>query len=210
MNPSNGMKFILGQKKQMTQVFQDDGTVVPVTVVKAEPNTVTAVKTAAKDGYLAVQVGWGARKAKRLHKAQRENWKDLNVTPKQVREFRVEDAEGKERGAKIDVSAFAVGDQVQVTGTSKGRGYAGVVKRHHFKGGPASHGHKDNLRAPGSIGATFPQHVMKGTRMAGRMGNARVTVKTLKVVKVNPEQHELWISGAIPGPMNGFVMIQSV
>ena len=204
------MKFILGVKKQMTQVFQDDGTVVPVTVVKAEPNMVTATKSADKDGYVAVQVGWGLRKAKRLNKPQRENWKDLKVTPKKVREFRVEAVEGKERGTAIDVSAFEVGDKIQVTGTSKGKGYSGVVKRHHFRGGPASHGHKDNLRAPGSIGATFPQHVVKGTRMAGRMGNARVTVKTLTIIKVNPEANELWISGAIPGPMNGFVMIQSV
>lgn len=201
------MKFLLGQKKQMTQIFQEDGTVVPVTVIKAEPNTITALKTAEKDGYVSVQVGWGVRKAKRLHKAQREAWKDLSITPKQVREFRVETTEGKERGGKIDVTTFAVGDMVQVTGTSKGRGYAGVVKRHHFKGGPATHGHKDNLRAPGSIGATFPQHVMKGTRMAGRMGNARVTAVSKVVMKVDPATNEIWVSGGVPGAFNGFVMI---
>lgn len=203
------MKFILGQKKQMTQVFQDDGTVVPVTVIKAEPNTITAVKNTEKDGYLAVQMAWGNRKAKRVKMPQREALKDLNVTPKKLREFRVESIEGKERGQKVDVTLFEVGETVRVTGTSKGRGYAGVVKRHHFKGGPATHGHKDNLRAPGSIGATFPQHVMKGTRMAGRMGNERVTLTGLKVVKVVPEANELWISGAVPGAFNGFVMVST-
>ncbi len=190
----------------MTQVFADDGRVVPVTVVKAEPNVVTGVRTADAGGYTALQLGQGKRKASRLAKAQREEWKELGSFTR-VREIR--NADGKSKGDKIDVTQFQPGDVVQVTGTSKGRGYAGVVKRHHFKGGPASHGHKDNLRAPGSIGATFPQHVMKGTRMAGRMGNAKVTVKNLEVVKVNAEGHELWLKGAVPGPFNGFVTIIS-
>ncbi len=203
------MKFILGQKKQMTQIFRDDGTVVPVTVVKAEPNGVTAVRTKEKDGYTAVQLGTGNRKAKRVHKPQREDWKDLGSFAF-VREVRVADVGDMAKGKKVDLTQFQPGDIVQVTGTSKGRGFAGVVKRHHFRGGPASHGHKDNLRAPGSIGATFPQHVMKGTRMAGRLGNAKITVKNLEVVGVKPEVNELWLRGAVPGPRNSFVIISSV
>lgn len=190
----------------MTQVFRDDGTVVPVTVVKAEPNVVTGVRTTEKNGYQAVQLGHGTRRATRIAKAQREEWKELGHI-RHVREVRVDTIDGLERGKKIDVSQFQPGDIVQVTGTSKGRGYAGVVKRHHFRGGPASHGHKDNLRAPGSIGATFPQHVMKGTRMAGRMGNAQVTVKHLEVMKVDPTTNELWLKGAVPGARNGFVIV---
>jgi len=203
------MSFIIGQKRSMTQLFRDDGTVVPVTVIQVAPNTVTTVRAKDKDGYTAVQLGAGVRKAKRLAKPQRENWKDLGAFAK-VREFRVDSTDGFERGKKIDASIFKVGDHIQVTGTSKGKGYAGVVKRHHFRGGPASHGHKDNLRAPGSIGATFPQHVMKGTRMAGRMGNEKVTVKNLEVVAVKPEANELWVSGAVPGPRNGWILVATV
>lgn len=201
------MKYLLGQKQQMTQVFKDDGTVVPVTVIKAEPNVVTGVRTVGPTKRSAVLVAGGTQKAERIAKAQRGQWKDLG----NFRYSRQAEVTGDapERGAKLDVSVFQVGDDVQVTATSKGRGFAGVVKRHHFKGGPASHGHKDNLRAPGSIGATFPQHVMKGTRMAGRLGNAKVTVKHLTVVAVKPESNELWLSGAVPGPRNGLVIIQS-
>lgn len=192
----------------MTQVFQDDGTVVPVTVVQATPNVVTAVQTKEKNGYTAVQLGYGQRQAKRLAKPQRQQWQDLG-SPRFVREIRLDQSSELARGAKIDVTSFQAGETVQVSGISKGRGFAGVVKRHHFRGGPASHGHKDNLRAPGSIGATFPQHVIKGTRMAGHLGDAKVTVKNLKIVAVKPESNELWISGAIPGPMNGFLIIRS-
>lgn len=203
------MKFILGTKQHMTQVFQDDGTVVPVTVIKAEPNTVTAVRSVVKDGYAAVQIGMGKRKERRINKPQRGQWKDLGLFAK-VREVRTEAVEGMDVGQKIDVATFVVGDMVQVTGTSKGRGFAGVVKRYHFKGGPASHGHKDNLRARGSSGATFPQHVTKGTRMAGHLGDAKITVKNLKVVSVNVEANELWLSGAVPGARNSMVMIRSL
>ncbi len=202
------MKYLLGQKKQMTQVFRDDGTVVPVTVIKAEPNAVTAIRTSAKDGYLAVQLGAGRKKAARVAKPQRGQWKELGNF-RFVREVRLDDVNGIEAGQKIEVAQFQPGDNVQVTGTSKGRGFAGVVKRHHFKGGPASHGHKDNLRAPGSIGATFPQHVMKGTRMAGRLGNAKVTVNNLEVVKIDSAANELWLKGAVPGPFNGYVIISA-
>lgn len=192
----------------MTQLFRDDGTVVPVTVVAALPSVITQVRTMEKDGYQAVQVGAGKRQAKRIAKPQREAWKDLGAFVS-AKEFRVAQTTGLERGQKLEVSQFNIGDQVEVMGTSKGRGYAGVVKRHHFKGGPASHGHKDNLRAPGSIGATFPQHVMKGTRMAGRLGAARTTVKHLEVVKVVPESNELWLKGAVPGAFSGLIMIRT-
>ncbi len=193
----------------MSQVFQDDGTVVPVTVIKAEPNVVTAIKQSEKDGYQAVQLGFGKKSKQKVAKPQLGAWKDLGIF-RWVREFRVDSLEGYERGKKLDISMFQPGDEIQVTGSSKGKGFAGVVKRHHFKGGPASHGHKDNLRAPGSIGATFPQHVIKGMRMAGHMGDERVTVKNLKVVAVDPEKNELTVSGAVPGARNGLVMIQSV
>lgn len=201
------MKFLLGTKKHMSQIFLDDGTVVPVTIVRAEPNTVTAIKSKDKDGYVAIQIGHGQAKERRTNKAQREQWKELGRF-KTVKEQRRASTDGVTVGQKIDVTSFAVGDTVQVTGTSKGRGFAGVVKRHHFRGGPASHGHKDNLRAPGSIGATFPQHVLKGTRMAGRLGNAKVTVTNLKVMAVDPDKHELTLGGAVPGPFNGKIIIQ--
>lgn len=202
------MKFLLGQKQQMTQVFQDDGTVVPVTVIRAEPNVVTDVRKIGASETSAVSVAGGKQKKSRIAKPQQGQWKELG----DFRYMRQTTVSGQtpERGQKLDVTMFQVGDQVQVTATSKGRGFAGVVKRHHFRGGPASHGHKDNLRAPGSIGATFPQHVMKGTRMAGRMGNAKVTVKNLKVVVVKPETNELWLSGAVPGPRNGLVVVKAV
>lgn len=193
---------------QMTQIFQDDGTVVPVTVVKAEPNVVTDVRPVGKSEVLAVHVSGVNTKESRVRKPQRGQQKGLGNF-RFARQIKIS-GETFERGAKIDVSSFVLGDKVQVTATSKGKGFAGVVKRHHFRGGPASHGHKDNLRAPGSIGATFPQHVMKGTRMAGRLGNAKVTVKTLEVMAIKPEANEIWIKGAIPGPRNGLVVIKGI
>jgi large subunit ribosomal protein L3 len=203
------MKFLLGTKQGMSQIFKEDGTVVPVTVIRAEPNTVTALKHAEKDGYVAVQLGFGKKSKNKVRKPQQGQWKDLGVF-RWVREFRVESAEGFERGKKLDVSLFEPGENIQVTGMSKGKGFAGVVKRHHFKGGPASHGHKDNLRAPGSIGATFPQHVIKGMRMAGHMGDERVTVKNLKIVSIKPETNELVVSGAVPGARNGLILIETL
>ncbi len=200
------MKFLLGQKMQMTQVFQDDGTVVPVTVIKAEPNVVTDVRPVGLAGEATVHIAGVPTKESRVAKPQRGQQKGLGNF-RYSRQATVTGA-APARGAKIDVAAFQLGDHVQVTATSKGRGFAGVVKRHHFRGGPASHGHKDNLRAPGSIGATFPQHVMKGTRMAGRLGNAKVTVKHLTVMAVKPEANELWLKGAVPGPRNGLVVIK--
>lgn len=194
------MAFIIAKKVGMTRRFREDGTVVPSTVLQAGPCTVTQVKTKANDGYTAVQLGFGS--TRNVAKPQKKAG-----TFAVMAEFLTSDA--PERGSVVDATVFKSGDVVKVTGTSKGRGFQGVVKRHHFKGGPASHGHKDNLRMPGSIGATFPQHVMKGTRMAGRMGGDRVSVKNLEVVEVIPDQHLILVKGAVPGPRNGVVYLQT-
>jgi len=198
------MHFIIAKKVGMTRRFRDDGTVVPATVLQAGPCTVTKVLTTDNDGYKAVQIGFGSTRSTK--KPQKKAWDKLGLFA-MVAEFRTEDA--PERGSIIDASTFAPGEMVKVTGTSKGHGFQGVVKRHKFSGGPASHGHKDNLRMPGSIGATFPQHVMKGTRMAGRMGGERISVKNLEIVEVVPEQHLLLVKGAVPGSRNGYLLIQS-
>ena len=191
------MKFILGTKEKMTQIFTEDGRAVPATIVKAGPVVVTQVKTEEKDGYEAVQVGFGAQKEKRVNKAVKGHLKGKGPF-RVLREFRIS-GDMPEEGSTIDVSAFAEGDIVTVSGISKGKGFQGVVKRHGFHGGPRSHGQKHSEREPGSIGATGPQRVFKGTKMAGRMGGVRVTVKNLTVIAVNPKENTLIISGAVPG-----------
>lgn len=200
------MHFIIAKKVGMTKRFKEDGTAVPVTVLRAGPCTVTQVKTKERDGYSAVQLGFGF--SRNANKPQKKAWDTLGSFALTA-EFISEPSDPLARGAIVDAQVFAPGELVKVTGTSKGKGFAGVVKRHHFRGGPASHGHKDNLRAPGSIGATFPQHVMKGTRMAGRMGGERVSVKNLEVIEVVPDQHLLLVKGAVPGPRNGFLFVQT-
>lgn len=197
------MHALIARKLGMTRRFRDDGTVVPLTVLLAGPCTVTQVKSKDKDGYIAVQLGFGT--SRRTKKPQKKAGSFAVV-----KEFRTDSVDGFEAGKTIDVNVFSAGQRLKATGTSKGKGFQGVVKRHHFKGGPASHGHKDNLRAPGSIGATFPQHVMKGTRMAGRMGGERVSVKNLEVVDVVPDQHLLLVKGAVPGARNGIVFLESL
>ncbi len=192
------MKFILGTKEEMTQIFQEDGRVVPVTAIAAGPLTVTQVKTDDTDGYTAVQVGFGTQKESRLGKSILGHTKDLGAF-KHLREFRVADVSGMEKGKTIDVSIFEPGDAIEVSGVSKGKGFQGVVKRHGFKGGPRSHGQKHSERKPGSIGSTGPQRVLKGLRMAGRMGSDRVTVKNLSVVAVDAEKGLLFVKGAVPG-----------
>lgn len=209
------MKFILGKKLNMLQVFREDGTVVPVTKVEAGPCVVTQIKTADKNGVSAVQIGFGAQKRFRLNKARLGHLKDINVkgdeavTVRMLRDQRVSEDTGLKRGDVFTVKIFKPGEKVQVIGTSKGKGFQGVVKRHGFHGGPATHGHKDNLRAPGSIGAGGVQRVFKGMRMAGHMGDARVTVKNLEVIGVNPDNNELLIKGAIPGARNSVVLIST-
>jgi len=196
---------IVGRKIGMTQLFQDGGEVV-VTAVEAGPCFVTQIKTEAKDGYDAVQVGFG--EAKRLNSAQKGHLKDVGRF-KYLREFDMEDVESAQVGQKLDVDMFKSGDLVDVTGTSKGKGFAGVVKRHHFAGGPKTHGQSDRHRAPGSIGAgTSPGRVFKGTRMAGHMGNRRVTVRNLKVIDVDLARHLILVEGAVPGSNKGLLLIK--
>ncbi len=191
------MKFLLGYKNKMTQVFTEDGTVVPVTIVKTGELTITQVKNKEKDGYDAVQVGFGERSEKNLNKPQREALKDLGAFAV-LKEFRVEGGT-YQRGDKIGVDTFQKGDVVNVSGVSKGKGFQGVVKRHNFAGGPKSHGQKHSLRAPGSIGSTGPQRVFKGKKMAGRMGTDRITVKNLEIVDIDADNNLIMIKGALPG-----------
>ncbi|RJQ33593.1 50S ribosomal protein L3 [Candidatus Parcubacteria bacterium] len=194
-------KFFLGTKGKMTQVFDEAGNVAAATIIYAAPMTVTQVKTADKDGYTGVQVGTGMRKEKNLSGAVKGHLKDLGSFM-YLRESReVAGAAEMKRGDKIELSVFVPGDVVEVSSTSKGKGFQGVVKRHGFKGGPRSHGQKNKERAPGSIGGggRAGGRVVKGMRMAGRMGGDRVTVRNLKVLQVDPSSNTLLISGAIPG-----------
>lgn len=198
------MKFILGKKLGMSQRWRPDGRKVAVTHVQAEPLIVTQVKNQTKDGYAAVQVGTVG--SKKIAKAQVGHTKDLGKLNR-FKEFIVEDASKFERGQKFTVNAFQPGDKVKVSGWSKGRGFTGVVKRHHFKGSPKTHGHKDQLRMPGSIGATDAARVFKGRRMAGRHGNIKDTTDNLEIVGVNEADNELLVAGAVPGARNGLVII---
>ncbi len=191
----------------MTQVFREDGTVVPVTKIQAGPCVITQVKKKETDGVDSVQVGFGEQKAFRLNKPMKGHLKDLGNV-RHMKDFRVASTDLK-RGDRFDVSVFSTGDKVQVTGTSKGKGFQGVVKRHNFAGSPASHGHKDQLRMPGSVGATGPARVFKGTRMGGHMGDDQVTVKNLEVMEVSSENNEIFVKGAIPGARGGLLMIAS-
>lgn len=192
------MKSFFGIKGRMTQVFNETGVVSAATIIEAAPMTVTQVKTKEKDGYQAVQMGIGSRKEKNLSKPVKGHLKDIAPT-RYIREVRTDEA--AERGAKVDISLFNVGDVVEVSAISKGKGFQGVVKRHGFHGGPRSHGQKNKERAPGSIGGggRAGGRVVKGMRMAGRMGGDRITVKNLKVLKVDTATNTLLISGAIPG-----------
>lgn len=201
------MKFILGTKEDMAEYFCENGTVTPVTIVNAGPTTVTQVKTKESDGYNAVQVGFGEKKAKNLSKAVKGHLKDLGNF-RFIKEFRVNEAPTCKVGDKFTISdLFAVGDSLQVSGTTKGKGFQGVVKRHGFKGGPRTHGQKHSEREPGSIGGGLRTHVPKGMRMAGRMGGDRVTQKNLKVVLVDSENNLLFIKGAVPGVRGSLVEI---
>lgn len=206
------MKFILGTKERMTQVFSKDGVMQAATILRAHPHTVTQVRAKDTDGYEAVQIATGETKKQRLTKADLGH---RGAALKHVLEFRPrevmkETISGYEKGQTLDVSAFSVGDTVSVSGVTKGKGFQGVVKRHGFHGGPASHGMKNTHRTPGSIGATGPQRVFKGTRMAGRMGSDRVTVKNLTVLAVDPKENLLLVSGAVPGRRGTLVEVRSI
>lgn len=204
------MKFILARKDRMTQLWGEDGIVAVGTVLKTSPLTVTQVKTAdGKDGYAAVQVGFGDQKPERVSKPVLGHLKGKSF--KVVKEFRVDDPSGFEVGKEIGLDTFAVGDGVTIAGTSKGRGFAGVVKRHGFHGGRRTHGQKHSEREPGSIGGggRAGGRVIKGMRMGGRMGSDRITVKNLKVLHIDAEKGEIIISGAIPGARGSLVEIIS-
>ncbi len=203
------MKFILGTKENMTEYFSEDGTVIPVTIISAGPVTVTRVFEKAKDGYNAVQVGFGTQKAHRVNKPRLGQMK--GVLYRTLKEFRLKptDTNNAKEGDVINVSAFAPGDKLQVSGVSKGKGFQGVVKRHGFHGGPRSHGQKHSEREPGSIGGGLRTHVPKGMRMAGRMGSDRITYKNLKVVYVDQDNNTMLIKGAIPGKRGTLIEIVS-
>jgi len=198
-------KFILAQKIKMTQIFQDDK-IIPITLLEAGPVVVTQIKTKERDGYCAVQVGFGSKK--KISKALKGHLKDLGNF-RWVKEFRIDESEinNYKVGDKIDVSLFQEGEKIKISGTSKSKGFQGVVKRHGFHGGPKTHGQKNRLRAPGSIGPTHPQHVVKGRKMAGRMGGERITLKNAKIVKIIPDKNVICIKGAIPGKRGELVEI---
>lgn len=209
------MKFIIGTKKEMTQVWKD-GEVIAVTRVKAGPCVVTQIKNNEKDRYNAVQISFGERAKKNIKKPQLGHLKKskiknskFKINSRYLREFRLDkDNFNIKIGNIIDVSTFELGDEIKVSGTSKGKGFQGVVKRHGFKGTKKTHGNKDQLRMPGSIGATGPAHVFKGTKMGGRMGGQKVTISGLEIININKENNELFISGAIPGARNGLIFIK--
>ena len=200
------MKALLGTKIGMTQIISEDGRATAVTLIQAGPITVTQVKTVESDGYNAVQVAFG--QGKNLSKAVAGHVKSAKVTPKHIREFRVEELpEGLKVGDTLDVNAFELGETVHATGTSKGKGFAGTVKRHNFNTSKKTHGGNGNVRKPGSIGSMYPQKVFKGKKMAGQMGAERVTVKNLTVAYIDPETNLIGLKGAVPGPKKGLVMI---
>jgi large subunit ribosomal protein L3 len=197
---------MIGRKRGMTQVFGEQGIAESVTVIEAGPCYVTQVRTTERDGYEAVQLGF--EESKKLNKPELGHLKD-NPPVQHLREFRVKDPAAVQVGQKVDASLFKAGDTVDITGISKGRGFAGVVKRHGFRGGPKTHGQSDRHRAPGSVGSTTtPGRVLKGLRMAGRMGSQRVTVQNVAVLQVDPDRNLLVVRGGVPGPNNGLIIIR--
>ena len=200
------MKVIIGTKIGMTQIISQDGTVTPVTILQAGPATVTQVKTVETDGYNAVQLGYG--QGKNLSKSVSGHVKKAGVTPKILKEFRTEDTPDYKAGDTLTVENFELGDKVTVTGTSKGKGFAGTVKRWNFNESRNTHGFKGNIRRVGSIGSMYPQKVFKGKRMPGRMGHDQVTVKNLVVAYIDKDNNLLGVKGAVPGPNKGIVTVE--
>lgn len=201
------VKALLAKKIGMTQIFDTDGTMNQVTVLQAGPCVITQRKTAEKDGYEAIQIGFD--EAKKIAKPQAGHLKKSGAKSRYLAEIRLAETTDLKVGSAIETDIFEAGDKVEVTGVSKGKGFAGTIKRHNFHRGPKSHG-SHNYRAPGSIGAGYPQHVFKGQKMAGQMGHARVTVKNLKVISVDPASHLITLRGAVPGPKKGLVMIKGL
>jgi large subunit ribosomal protein L3 len=199
---------IIGKKLGMTQVFGEGGKAEAITAIEAGPCTVTQVKTEDNDGYSAVQLGFGEVKKARAGKKGKAKEKET-LKFRYVREFEFTDTKAVQTGQKIDVSLFKAGDKVDITGISKGKGFAGGVKRYHFRGGPKTHGQSDRWRAPGSVGSnTSPGRVLKGLRMAGHMGSRRATITNLVILQADPARNLLLVRGAVPGTANGMVMIQ--
>lgn len=203
---------IIGKKIGMTQLFQENGEAIAVTVIQAGPSVVTQVKSQGKDGYNAIQLGLmvGAVKQSRLNSPQKGHLRGIEPVC-HLRELRTDDISTVKRGDKVDIGFLKAGDSVNITGFSKGKGFAGVVKRHGFSGGPKTHGQSDRHRAPGSIGATTsPGRVLKGKRMAGHMGNRRVKALSLEVVQTDPERSLLLVKGAVPGANGGLLIVEKV
>ena len=199
------MKALLGTKIGMTQIIGEDGVAIPVTLIQAGPVTVTQVKSVETDGYNAVQVAYG--EGKNLSKAVAGHVKPAGVTPKEIREFVIDDLGELKVGDSWDVTEFELGDVIDATGISKGKGWAGTIKRHNFKRHRKSHGGKGNTRKPGSIGSMYPQKIFKGKRMAGRMGHDQVTVKNLTVAYVSAGDNLIGVKGAVPGPKKGLIVL---
>jgi large subunit ribosomal protein L3 len=201
---------IIGRKVGMTQIFEDSGEAIPVTVIQAGPCPIVQLKTQEKDGYQAVQLGFGKQKESRINKPKRGHFAKAGIDSAFVlREFRVQSLDDVSVGSIVDASVFSEGELVDVTGTSKGRGFTGVVKRWKFAGGKKSHGGEQDLRRPGSIGASAtPSRVFKGKRMPGRYGAKRHTTQNLPVIQADPERNLLVVKGAVPGPPNGLLLIR--
>lgn len=201
------MTVLLGKKIGMSRLFTDSGRIVPVTAIEATPCVVTQIKTAQKDGYVAVQVGAGAKR--HPNKPQAGHTKGLEQTPQFLREFRVDDAGELKVGDSFTVESLKAGDLLRISATSKGKGFAGVIKRHNFHRGPETHG-SDHHRAPGSIGSMFPQHVLKGQKMPGKMGNDRVTIRKVEVVDIDAANNLLFVKGPVPGSRGNLVELSLI
>ncbi len=200
------MKALIARKVGMTSTIEDNGAVTAITLLSVDPNVITQIKDDEKDGYTAIQLG--TEKAKQTKKPQKNHFKASKVEPKVVREFRINEIdESIKVGESFSADLFNVGDIVNVAGTSKGKGWAGTIKRHNFHRGRKTHGGQ-SYRRPGSIGSMYPQHIFKGTRMAGQMGDERVTVRNLKVALIDTELGVIGLAGAVPGPRRGIVMIR--
>ncbi len=199
------MKALLGTKIGMTQIIGEDGVTIPVTLIQAGPVTVTQVKSVETDGYNAVQVAYG--EGKNLSKAVAGHVKSAGVTPKEIREFVIDDLGELKVGDSWDVTEFELGDVIDATGTSKGKGWAGTIKRHNFKRHRKTHGGKGNTRKVGSIGSMYPQKIFKGKRMAGHMGAEQVTVKNLTVAYISAADNLIGVKGAVPGPKKGLIVL---
>ena len=204
------MRGLIGKKVGMTQMFDDREELIPITVVEAGPCPIVQIKSKERDGYDAIQLGYAEIPARKANKPMAGVFEKAGVKPQRMlKEFRMKNGETYKIGQALDVSLFQVGDQIDVTGKSKGRGFAGVVRRYNFKGAPKSHGTPDRVRAPGAIGqCATPSRVFKGKKMPGRMGNERVTVKNLSVIRVDKDRNLLFLRGCVPGPKNGYLLIR--